>query len=100
MLVPVLVVLGPVLLPLLVLGASLRTCLVTLSQHLTLDDVALDDGEVVVEVCATATPKLPVSRAAAINPIPAIRIRDSFLMMVVASTRRNLGETATRISRS
>ena len=58
-----------------VLGVSLRTCFVTLSQHFTLLDVALEEGDVVVEVCATASPKLPVSIAAAINPIPAIRMR-------------------------
>ena len=34
-LVPVLLVLGFVLLPVLVLGVSFRTCLVTLSQHFT-----------------------------------------------------------------
>jgi hypothetical protein len=58
-LVPVLLVLGFVLLPVLVLGVSFRTCLVTLSQHFTVaEDVALDEGDVVVEVCATASPKL------------------------------------------
>jgi hypothetical protein len=58
-LVPVLLVLGFVLLPVLVLGVSFRTCLVTLSQHFTVaEDVALDEGDVVVEVCATAIPKL------------------------------------------
>ena len=61
-LLPVLLVLGLVLLPLLVLGVSFRTCFVTLSQHFTLlEDVALDGGIVVVGVCATARPKLPVS---------------------------------------
>jgi hypothetical protein len=74
-LVPVLLVLGFVLLPVLVLGVSFRTCLVTLSQHFTVaEDVALDEGDVVVEVCATASPKLPVSIAAAISPIPVIRM--------------------------
>jgi len=58
-LVPVLLVLGFMLLPVLVLGVSFRTCLVTLSQHFTVaEDVALDEGDVVVEVCATAIPKL------------------------------------------
>jgi hypothetical protein len=38
--------------------------------------------------------------AAAINPIPAIRVRYSFLMVGVASIRRDLGETETGISRS
>ena len=71
----VLLVLGLVLLPVAVLGVSLRTCFVALSQHFTLLDVALEEGDVVVEVCATASPKLPVSIAAAINPIPAIRMR-------------------------
>ena len=75
-LLPVLLVLGLVLLPLLVLGVSFRTCFVALSQHFTLlEDVALDGGVVVVGVCATARPKLPVSIAATINPIPAIRMR-------------------------
>jgi hypothetical protein len=74
-LVPVLLVLGFVLLPVLVLGVSFRTCLVTLSQHFTVaEDVVLDEGDVVVEVCATASPKLPVSIAAAISPIPVIRM--------------------------
>ena len=53
----VLLVLGLVLLPVAVLGVSLRTCFVTLSQHFTLLDVALEEGDVVVEVCATASPK-------------------------------------------
>ena len=73
---PARLVLGLVLLPVAVLGVSFRTCFVTLSQHFTLlEDVALDEGDIVVEVCATARPKLPVSIAAAINPIPAIRMR-------------------------
>ena len=71
----VLLVLGRVLLPLLVLGVSLRTCLVTLSQHFIAPGAAaLGDG-VVVEVWATAIPMLPASIAAAISPIPVIRIR-------------------------
>ena len=70
-----LLVLGLVLLPLLVLGVSLRTCLVTLSQHFIAPGAAaLGDG-VVVEVWATAIPMLPASIAAAISPIPVIRIR-------------------------
>jgi len=80
----VLLVLGLVLLPLLVLGVSLRTCLVTASQHFPLMVVVVVElGEVVlvvVEVCATASPRLPVSIAAAINPIPAIRIRHPSLV--------------------
>ena len=71
----VLLVLGLVLLPLLVLGVSLRTCLVTLSQHfIAPGEAALGEG-VVVEVWATAIPMLPASIAAAISPIPVIRIR-------------------------
>ena len=70
-----LLVLGLVLLPLLVLGVSLRTCLVTLSQHfIAPGEAALGEG-IVVEVWATAIPTLPASAAAAINPIPVIRMR-------------------------
>jgi hypothetical protein len=71
----VLVVLGLVLLPLLVLGVSLRTCLVTLSQHfiIVLEDVALG-GVVVLGVWAAAILTLAVSIAAAIRPIPVIRM--------------------------
>ena len=44
----VLLVLGRVLLPLLVLGVSLRTCLVTLSQHfIAPGEAALGEGAVV-----------------------------------------------------
>jgi len=72
-------VLGLVLLPLLVLGVSLRTCLVTASQHFpVVVIVVVELGEVVlvvVELCATATPMLPASMAAAITPIPIIRMR-------------------------
>ena len=64
-----------VLLPELVLGVSLRTCFVTLSQHFTAPgEAALGEG-VVVEVWATAIPMLPASMAAVISPIPVIRIR-------------------------
>ena len=65
------------LLPLLVLGVSLRTCLVTLSQHFPVLVVVVALGEVVVvvEVCAAAIPILPASMAAAITPIPVIRMR-------------------------
>ena len=74
-LVLLVLVLGLVLLPLLVLGVSLRTCLVKLSQHFTAPgEAALGEG-VVVEVWATAIPMLPASIAAAISPIPVIRIR-------------------------
>jgi uncharacterized membrane protein len=62
-----------VLLPVLVPGISLRTCFVALSQHFT---VGAALGEVVVvEVWATAIPTLPTSIAAAINPVPVIRMR-------------------------
>jgi hypothetical protein len=71
----VLLVLGLVLLPELVLGVSLRTCLVTLSQHFIAPGAAALDEGVVVEVWATAIPMLPASIAAAISPIPVIRIR-------------------------
>jgi len=89
---------GLVLLPelVLVLGVSLRTCLVTLSQHfVALEDVVL--GEVVLEeVCAAAIPMLPASIAAAINPIPVIRMRRILLVAdeprrVVAATFENRG---------
>jgi hypothetical protein len=68
-------VLGLVLLPLLVLGVWLRTCLVTVSQHfiVVLEDVALG-GVVVLGVWAEAIPTLAVSIAAAISPIPVIRM--------------------------
>jgi hypothetical protein len=65
----------PVVLPLLVLGVSLRTCLVTLSQHFILPGAAALGEVVVVEVWATAIPMLPASIAAAIIPIPVIRMR-------------------------
>jgi hypothetical protein len=75
--VVVLVPLAPVLLLVLpvVLGVSLRTCFVTLSQHfMLLGEVAL--GEVVVvDVCAVAIPIVPASIAAAINAVPVIRMR-------------------------
>ena len=70
-----LLVLGLVLLPVLVLGVSLRTCLVTLSQHFIAPGEAALGEDVVVEVWATAVPMLPASIAAAISPIPVIRIR-------------------------
>ena len=80
-LLPALLVLGLVLLPEAVLGVSFRTCFVTLSQHFTLPgEAALDEGDVVEEVWATASPKLAVSIAAAINPVPAIRMRDPSLV--------------------
>ena len=67
------------LLPLLVLGVSLRTCFVTASQHfpaVVVVVVALGEVDlVVVEVWATASTMLPASMAAAITPIPVIRMR-------------------------
>jgi hypothetical protein len=78
-----------VLLPVLVLGDSLRTCLVTLSQHLPEEGAAL--GEVVVvEVWATASPMPPArSAAAAIIPIPVIRMR-RILLIAMGQFRRAL----------
>ena len=75
LLVPlVLVLLLGLVLPL-VLGVSLRTCLVKASQHfIAPGEAALGEG-VVVEVWATAIPMLPAIIAAAISPIPVIRIR-------------------------
>ena len=69
-----------VLLPLPVLGVSLRTCLVTASQH---SPVVV----VVVEVWAEASPIVPTNTAAAISPIPVIRIRRilAWLWMSLAS---------------
>jgi hypothetical protein len=60
-----------VLVLLLLLGVSLRTWLVTLSQHFT-----VPEGEgVVVDVWAAAIPIPPASIAAAISPILGIRMR-------------------------
>jgi hypothetical protein len=75
-LVPLMLLL--VLLPVLVLGFSLRTCLVTLSQHLPAE--AAPGEVVVVEVWATAIPMPPASIAAAIIPIPVIRMRRILLI--------------------
>ncbi len=74
-LVPVLLVLRLVLLPLLVRGFSFRTCLVTLSQHFTVSGEGALGEDVLVEVWATAIPMLAANTAAAITPIPVIRIR-------------------------
>ena len=66
-----------VLLPLLVPGVSVRTCLVTASQDfpaLVLVVVELGEVVVVVGVWAIAIPMPPASIAAA-SPIPIIRIR-------------------------
>jgi hypothetical protein len=71
-----------VLLPVLVPGISLRTCLVTLSQHFTVPGEAALGEVVVVEVWATAIPTLPASAAAAINPIPVIRMRRILLLQM------------------
>jgi len=71
-----------VLLPLLVLGVSLRTCLVTASQHfpaLVVVVVALGEVVVVVDVWATAIPMFPANMAAAITANPVIRIVRSSL---------------------
>ena len=71
----------PVLVPLvlvLLLGVSLRTWLVTLSQHFTVpEEAAL--GERVVDVWAAAIPIPPASIAAAISPILVIRMRRTLL---------------------
>ena len=83
---------GVVVVPELVLGVSFRTCFVTLSQHFPeLEDVVLGEvvlGEVVVEVWAAAKPMLPTSIAAAINPIPVIRMRR--ILFVAGEPRRAL----------
>ena len=66
-----------VLLPLLVPGVSVRTCLVTASQHfpaLVLVIVELGEVVVVVGIWAIAIPMPPASIAAA-SPIPIIRMR-------------------------
>jgi hypothetical protein len=98
-LLPALLLLGLVLLPELVLGVSFRTCFVTLSQHFTLPgEVALDEGGDVEEVWATASPKLAVSIAAAINPVPAIRMRDPSLVRGVAGIRHRREKTTSSFS--
>ena len=81
-----LLVLGLVQLPLLVLGVSLRTCLVALSQHFIAPGEAALGAVVVVEVWATAIPMLAANTAAAINPIPVIRIRR--VLLVADEARR------------
>jgi hypothetical protein len=64
----------------LVLGVSLRTCLVTLSQHFIVpEEAALGEG-VVVEVWAEAIPIPPTSIAAAISPILVICMRRTLLV--------------------
>ena len=63
------------LLPVVVLGVSLRTCFVTLSQHFAVPVAALGEVVVVENVWAAAIPILPTSIAAAITPIPVIRMR-------------------------
>jgi hypothetical protein len=75
----------------LLLGVSLRTCLVTLSQHFTVpEEAALGEG-VVVDVWAVAIPNPPASIAAAINPILVIRTRRTLL--VADQSRRALAVT-------
>jgi hypothetical protein len=81
----------PVLLPLLVLGVSLRTCLAKLSQHFTLPGEAALGEVVVVEVWATAIPMLPTSAAAAINPILVIRMW--LILLIADEPRRALAVT-------
>ena len=75
--VVVLVPLAPVLLLVLpvVLGVSLRTCFVTLSQHFMLPGTVALGEVVVVDVCAVAIPIVPASIAAAISAVPVIRMR-------------------------
>ena len=68
-------VLGLVLLPLLALGVSLRTCLVTLSQHFAVPEEAALGEVVVVDVWTAAIPIPPASIAAVSNPILVIRMR-------------------------
>ena len=80
-----------VLLPGLVPGISLRTCLVTLSQHFIVPGEAALGEVVVVEVWATAIPTLPASAAAAINPIPVIRMRR--ILLIADEPRRALAVT-------
>ena len=77
-------------LPLPVLGVSLRTCFVTASQHLpalVVVVVALGEVVVVVDVCATASPRLPASIAAAITSIPIIRMQRVLLYCSVVQRR-------------
>jgi hypothetical protein len=70
-----------------VLGVSLRTCLVTASQHFPVVVVVVVRGEVVVvvDVWAIASPMLPASMAAAIIPIPVIRMRRFPLLVAIKS---------------
>jgi hypothetical protein len=72
---PVLLPLRVLLLPLLELGVSLRTCFVTLSHHFTVPAVVLGEVVVVEDVCAAATPMVPARIAATIAPIAVIRMR-------------------------
>ena len=92
-----------VLLPL-VLGVSLRTCLVTASQHFPAVVVVVVRGEVVVvvDVWATATPTLPASMAAAISPIPVIRMRRILhgCGLCPGDCRRDVGGTGPHDGRS
>jgi hypothetical protein len=82
-------VLVPLVLVLL-LGVSLRTWLVTLSQHFTVpEEAALGEG--VVDVWAAAIPIPPASIAAAISPILVIRMRRTLL--VADESRRPLAVT-------
>jgi hypothetical protein len=65
-----------------VLGVSLRTCLVTPSQHFMVPGAAALGDVVVVEVWATAIPTPPASITDAINPIPVIRMHVSLLLQM------------------
>jgi hypothetical protein len=75
----------------LLLGVSLRTCLVTLSQHFTVPKEAALGEVVVVDVWAVAIPIPPASIAAAISPILVIRMRRTLL--VADESRRALAVT-------
>jgi hypothetical protein len=93
-----------VLLPLLVLGVSLRTCLVTASQHfpaVVVVVVALGVF-VVVEVWAEASPTVPANMAGAISAIPVIRMRGILpdCGLVWRARRRDIWATAPRPARS
>ena len=81
---------GLVLLLELVLGVSLRTCFVTLSQHFIEPGEAALGEVVVVEVWAPAIPMLPASIAAAIIQF---RSRACRILPVADEPRRVLAAT-------
>jgi hypothetical protein len=91
-----------VLLPEVVLGVSLRTCFVTLSQHFMLPGAAALGEVVVVDVCAVATPIVPASIAAAINAVPVIRMQRilSELQISLGVLRRDVGQREDGAARS